>query len=167
MDKLTAIEQKIFTSPEELRFRQMLAYWRFKGLKIVFSNGCFDIIHRGHVAYLAKAASLGDVLILGVNDDDSVKRLKGAGRPVNSLDARTLVLASFQFVSAIVPFHEDTPIKLISGILPDILVKGADYKAEEIVGYDVVIAHGGKVETIDLVEGFSTTAIVNRLSDNR
>lgn len=145
----------------------MLAYWRFKGLKIVFSNGCFDVIHRGHVEYLAKAASLGDVLVLGVNDDDSVNRLKGAGRPVNPLDARTLVLASFQFVNAIVPFHEDTPINLITAILPDILVKGADYKAEEIVGYDIVTAHGGKVETIALVEGFSTTGIVNRLSDNR
>ncbi|HBZ66199.1 MAG TPA: D-glycero-beta-D-manno-heptose 1-phosphate adenylyltransferase [Bacteroidales bacterium] len=167
MDKWTLVRQKIFTSADELRFSRMLAYWRFKGLKIVFSNGCFDLLHRGHVEYLSKAASLGDVLVIGLNDDDSVRRLKGPGRPVNTLEARAVILASLQYVNAIVPFPEDTPLNLITTVLPDILVKGADYRIEEIVGYDVVTAHGGKVETIGLVEGFSTTGIVNRLSDKR
>ena len=133
------------------------------GKKIVFSNGCFDILHRGHVEYLAKAASFGDVMIIGLNTDASVKRLKGPSRPLNDENARAFVLAGLEFVSAVVLFDEDTPYNLIKTVQPDILVKGSDYKPENIVGYDIVTAKGGKVVTVDLVEGFSTTGIINKM----
>ena len=146
-----------------------LAAWledcRKSGKKIVFSNGCFDILHRGHVEYLAKAAEFGDVLIIGLNTDASVKRLKGPSRPVNGEYARAFVLAVLEFVSAVVLFDDDTPYNLIKTVQPDVLVKGSDYKPEDIVGYDIVTARGGKVETIDLVEGFSTTKILSHLQD--
>ena len=118
---------------------------------IVFSNGCFDILHRGHVEYLAKAAAFGDVMIIGLNTDASVKRLKGHSRPVNDEKARAFVLAGLEFVSAVVLFDDDTPYNLIKTVQPDVLVKGSDYKPENIVGYDIVTAKGGRVETIDLV----------------
>lgn len=140
-----------------------LNLWREEGKSIVFSNGCFDILHRGHVEYLSKAADLGDILIIGLNTDDSVRRLKGPSRPVNDEKARAVVLAALEFVDAIMFFEEDTPYNLIKRVQPDVLVKGKDYKAEDIVGYDIVTAKGGKVETIELVEGFSTTKIVNSL----
>ena len=130
---------------------------------IVFSNGCFDILHRGHVEYLAKAAAFGDVMIIGLNTDASVKRLKGQSRPVNDEKARAFVLAGLEFVSAVVLFDDDTPYNLIKTVQPDVLVKGSDYKPENIVGYDIVTAKGGRVETIDLVEGYSTTGIINRM----
>lgn len=133
------------------------------GKKIVFSNGCFDILHRGHVEYLAKAAAFGDVMIIGLNTDASVKRLKGPSRPVNDEKSRAFVLAGLEFVSAVVLFDEDTPYNLIKTVQPDVLVKGSDYKPENIVGYDIVTAKGGKVETIDLVEGFSTTKTIEKM----
>ena len=142
---------------------ERLKLWRDEGRTIVFSNGCFDILHRGHVEYLSKAADLGDILIIGLNTDDSVRRLKGPSRPVNDEKARAVVLAALEFVDAIMFFEEDTPYNLIKRVQPDVLVKGKDYKAEDIVGYDIVTAKGGKVETIELVEGFSTTKIVNSL----
>ena len=138
-----------------------LSRWREQGLKIVFTNGCFDILHRGHVEYLSKASDMGDVLVVGLNTDASVKRLKGEGRPINDQKARALVLASLSFVDAVVLFDEDTPYELIKAIRPDVLVKGADYKPLEIVGYDIVTSYGGKVETVPLVEGYSTTSILN------
>ena len=131
--------------------------------KIVFSNGCFDILHRGHVEYLAKAAAFGDVMIIGLNSDASVKRLKGPSRPINDEHARAFVLAGLEFVNAVVLFDEDTPYNLIKTVQPDVLVKGSDYKPENIVGYDIVTAKGGRVETIDLVEGYSTTGIINKM----
>ena len=131
--------------------------------KIVFSNGCFDILHRGHVEYLAKAAAFGDVMIIGLNSDASVKRLKGPSRPINYENALAFVLAGLEFVNAVVLFDEDTPYTLIKTVQPDVLVKGSDYKPENIVGYDIVTAKGGKVETIDLVEGYSTTEIINKM----
>ena len=137
-----------------------LNLWRKEGKMIVFSNGCFDILHRGHVEYLSKAADLGDCLVIGLNTDDSVKRLKGPSRPVNDERARAVVLAALEFVDAVIFFEEDTPYNLIKYVQPDVLVKGKDYKAEDIVGYDIVVGNGGKVETIDLVEGFSTTNIL-------
>ena len=140
-----------------------LTIWRDQGLKIVFTNGCFDLLHRGHVEYLAKAADKGDVLVVGLNTDASVRRLKGENRPVNDENARALVLASLSFVDAVVLFDEDTPYELIKAVRPDVLVKGADYKPEAIVGYDIVTSYGGKVETVDLVAGFSTTGIINFL----
>lgn len=145
-----------------------LANWleecRRSGKKIVFSNGCFDILHRGHVEYLSKAAAKGDVLIIGLNTDASVRRLKGPTRPVNDENARAFVLAALEFVSAVTLFDEDTPYQLINKVQPDVLVKGSDYRPEDIVGYDIVTAKGGRVETIDLVDGFSTTNTIEKLS---
>jgi rfaE bifunctional protein nucleotidyltransferase chain/domain len=139
------------------------AQWRAEGRKVVFTNGCFDILHRGHVEYLSKASDMGDVLVVGLNTDASVKRLKGESRPINDEQARALILASLGFVDAVVLFDEDTPYELIKAIRPDVLVKGADYKPEEIVGYDIVTSYGGKVETVPLVEGYSTTSIISNL----
>lgn len=139
---------------------------RRSGKKIVFSNGCFDILHRGHVEYLSKAAAKGDVLIIGLNTDASVKRLKGPTRPVNDENARAFVLAALEFVSAVTLFDEDTPYQLINKVQPDVLVKGSDYKPENIVGYDIVMAKGGRVETIDLVEGFSTTKTIEKITNH-
>ena len=136
---------------------------RKKGKKIVFSNGCFDILHRGHVEYLSKAAAFGDVMVIGLNTDASVRRLKGPSRPVNDEKAREFVLAGLECVTAVVLFDEDTPYNLIKTVQPDVLVKGSDYKPENIVGYDVVMAKGGKVVTVDLVEGFSTTGIISKM----
>ncbi|MBQ0130520.1 MAG: D-glycero-beta-D-manno-heptose 1-phosphate adenylyltransferase [bacterium] len=160
MQTLTTIKNKLL-SREALKTK--LAEWRSAGETIVFTNGCFDILHRGHVEYLAQAADLGDKLIIGLNTDASVKRLKGESRPVNDEKSRALLLSALQFVDAVVFFDEDTPYELIKQVQPDILVKGNDYKPEEIVGYDIVTAKGGKVLTIDLVEGFSTTNIIKRL----
>ena len=160
MKTLTTIKNKLL-SREALETK--LAEWRSAGETIVFTNGCFDILHRGHVEYLAQAADLGDKLIIGLNTDASVKRLKGESRPINDEKSRALLLSALQFVDVVVFFDEDTPYELIKQVQPDILVKGNDYKPEEIVGYDIVTAKGGKVLTIDLVEGFSTTNIIKRL----
>jgi len=125
----------------------------------VFTNGCFDLVHRGHIDYLSKAADLGDVLIIGLNSDDSVSRLKGSKRPIIDQQSRALLLASFFFVTAIVIFEEDTPYALISVVEPDVLVKGADYSVNEIVGSDIVLQRGGKVVTLEYLPGFSTSVI--------
>ncbi|KAF0197556.1 MAG: D-heptose-1-phosphate adenylyltransferase [Bacteroidetes bacterium] len=153
--------QKKIPNPQELE--HLLAYWQFRDLKIVFTNGCFDIVHRGHVDYLAKAADLGNVLVIGLNTDSSTRRLKGPDRPINDEFARAMVLASMSFVTAIVLFDEDTPYELIRKIQPDILVKGADYKPEDIVGYDIVMRKGGKVETLEYLPGYSTSLIEKRI----
>lgn len=163
MDHLNFIQSKIVMDRGELE--NELAILRFKDKKIVFTNGCFDIIHRGHVEYLAKAASLGNALILGLNTDASVKRLKGSSRPVQDENTRALVLASFSFITKVVLFDEDTPYELINLVKPDFLVKGGDYSPESIVGYDIVKNHGGQIVTIDLVEGHSTTSIINRMTE--
>ncbi len=166
---LEVIQQKIFTRETLLK---PLMVWRFKGGKVVFTNGCFDIIHRGHIDYLAKASDLGAHLIVGINSDASVKRQgKGNSRPLQDEQTRALILASFHFVSGVIIFDEDTPLDLISFLKPDILVKGADYDANEtnkeskkyIVGSDVVKACGGEVKTIEYLEGFSTTAIEQKI----
>ena len=143
---------------------EKLNLWRKEGKTIVFSNGCFDILHRGHVEYLSKAADLGDILVIGLNTDASVKRLKGPTRPVNDEKARAVVLAALEFVDAVIFFDEDTPYNLIKYVQPDVLVKGKDYKAEDIVGYDIVVGNGGRVETIELVDGFSTTNTIEKMS---
>lgn len=132
-----------------------------KGKKIVFTNGCFDILHRGHVTYLQQARDLGDILIVGINSDASVKRLKGAERPVNQLEDRAYVLSALKSVDIVIPFDEDTPLDLINLIMPDILVKGGDYTIERIVGAKEVIAHGGSVEIIPFVPGKSTSSIID------
>ncbi|MEN8209636.1 MAG: D-glycero-beta-D-manno-heptose 1-phosphate adenylyltransferase [Candidatus Fermentibacteria bacterium] len=130
---------------------------------IVFTNGCFDILHPGHVHILRTARSFGDKLFVGVNTDASVTRLKGSGRPVNDLRSRMALLAELRSVDYVVPFEEDTPLKLIKEIKPDILVKGGDYEVRSVVGADVVISRGGRVEIVSILEGFSTTGIIDAL----
>ncbi|NBO70485.1 D-glycero-beta-D-manno-heptose 1-phosphate adenylyltransferase [bacterium] len=130
---------------------------------IVFTNGCFDILHKGHVAYLQAAKSLGDILIVGMNTDASVQRLKGQDRPVNSLEDRAFVLSALRSVDYVVAFDEDTPLSLIQAILPDVLVKGGDYTIDTIVGATEVLSYGGKVEIIPFVEGKSTTSIIDAI----
>lgn len=161
MDYFNFIQKKIVYRKEDLF--TTLNQWRFKEEKIVFTNGCFDILHRGHTDYLAKAASLGSKFIIGLNTDASVKRLKGKNRPVNPEYARAFVLASLIYTDKIILFEEDTPLELIRYIQPDILVKGSDYSPENIIGYDIVKAKGGKIMTIDLTEGYSTTSILNKI----
>lgn len=131
--------------------------------KIVFTNGCFDVIHSGHIHYLTEAKKLGDILIVGLNTDDSVKRLKGPDRPINNQLDRAIVLSALKPVDFVVYFDEDTPLELIKVINPDVLVKGADYKIEEIVGADFVQQNGGQVITIKFVEGKSSTSIINKM----
>ena len=137
--------------------------WKRQGMKVVFTNGCFDILHLGHVDYLEKARNLGDKLVLGLNTDDSVSRFKGPSRPIQDENSRAHILASLQFVDLVVFFNEDTPLSLISTLLPHILVKGSDYLAENIVGADVVKKNGGVVKTIEFVPGYSTTRIVDKI----
>ncbi|MES2130884.1 MAG: D-glycero-beta-D-manno-heptose 1-phosphate adenylyltransferase [Bacteroidota bacterium] len=142
----------------------LLKDWNEQQYKIVFTNGCFDILHRGHVEYLCHARDLGDKLVLGLNTDASVKRQgKSPERPVNNEETRATILAGLECIDAIVLFDEDTPYDLIKFVQPDILVKGNDYKAEEIVGYDIVSAKGGRVITIPLVQGYSTTKLIEKL----
>jgi len=162
---MTQPEKLLKKIPEPVELEQLLAYWRFKDYKIVFTNGCFDLIHLGHIDYLAKAADLGDILVIGLNTDASTRFLKGPARPINDQHARAMVLASMSFVDTIVLFDEDTPYNLIKTIQPDILVKGADYKPEDIVGYDIVTAKGGKVITIDYLPGYSTSLIEKRIRE--
>lgn len=157
-DFLTHIRKKIvprdyFTQHEEVLHRK----------KVVFTNGCFDILHTGHVTCLAKARQMGDLLVVGLNSDDSVRRLKGAERPVNDEHSRALLLAALEAVDYVTIFEEDTPYNLICQVKPDILVKGGDYVLDNIVGADFVRQHGGQVCTIPLVEGFSTTSIIDHL----
>ncbi len=140
-----------------------IALWNEGGEKIVFTNGVFDLLHRGHVDYLAKARDLGDRLIIGVNTDASVSQLKGPHRPIQDEYSRMLILASFEFVDAVILFGDQTPYELIKMVQPDILVKGSDYKAEDIVGYDIVMAKGGFVKTIDFIPGFSTSLIEKKI----
>jgi len=137
--------------------------WQKAGQKVVFTNGCFDLVHLGHVDYLEKARNLGDRLVLGLNSDSSVGRFKGPERPLQDQNSRARVLAAMVFVDLVVFFDEDTPLNLISQLVPNILVKGSDYLAENIVGADVVKKHGGEVKTIDFVPGYSTTRIVEKI----
>lgn len=162
MNNLKEIENKIL---DEERLSLWLDDCRKNNKSIVFSNGCFDIIHRGHIEYLAKASDLGDKFIIGLNTDASIKRLKGPSRPINNQDARAIVLAALQFVDAVVLFDEDTPYNLIKAVQPDVLVKGNDYKPEDIVGYDIVTAKGGVVTTVELVEGYSTTGTIDKMKN--
>jgi rfaE bifunctional protein nucleotidyltransferase chain/domain len=166
---LDVIQSKIYT--KETLFKPVLVS-KFKGHKIVFTNGCFDILHRGHIDYLAKASDLGDELFVGINSDASVKRLgKSSTRPLQDEQTRAMIIASLHFVSGVILFDEDTPYELIDFIKPDVLVKGADYDANEtdktnkkyIVGSDLVKQNGGVVKTIEFLEGFSTTAIEKKI----
>jgi rfaE bifunctional protein nucleotidyltransferase chain/domain len=150
----------IASSDEQVR--ELVAALRQSGRSVVFTNGVFDILHAGHTTYLDAARALGDVLVLGLNTDESVRRLKGPERPITSELDRATVVAALRSVDHVVLFSDDTPLRLIEMILPDVLVKGGDYTRQTIVGADVVEAHGGRVVTIALVEGRSTTSIINR-----
>ena len=154
------IQSKIMALPE---LAKVVAEWKAKGEKVVFTNGVFDLIHMGHITYMADAASLGTKLIIGLNADSSVKRLKGPERPINNQDSRALLLAAMLFIDAVVIFEEDTPLNLISTLLPDVLAKGGDYTVETIVGAKEVMANGGEVEVISFVDGFSSTAIIKKI----
>ncbi|MGP8215940.1 MAG: D-glycero-beta-D-manno-heptose 1-phosphate adenylyltransferase [Bacteroidia bacterium] len=161
MTRLEALQSKIQTKEQ---FARTLALWRFKDRKIVFTNGCFDILHKGHVTYLAQAAELGDMLVVGLNSDASVKKLnKGSNRPIQDQESRAMILASLECVSAVIIFDEDTPAGLIKFIQPDVLVKGGDWKPEQIAGYDTVKTKGGEVVVIEYIPGFSTTAIEQKI----
>ncbi|MFI5219043.1 MAG: D-glycero-beta-D-manno-heptose 1-phosphate adenylyltransferase [Bacteroidia bacterium] len=159
-----AIESKIFSTAES--FTHQLAIWKFQQKKIVFTNGCFDLLHAGHIDYLSKAADEGDVLIVGLNTDRSVTEIKGPKRPINNGQSRALLLASLSFVNAVVLFEEATPYNLIKTVEPDVLIKGADYKPDEIAGSDLVKSKNGLVKTIPLLEGYSTSAIEQRIVEN-
>ncbi|MCK4569239.1 MAG: D-glycero-beta-D-manno-heptose 1-phosphate adenylyltransferase [Bacteroidales bacterium] len=161
MNHLEYIKSKIWYMNIELD--RQLAVWRFHEQKIVFTNGCFDILHLGHIEYLAKAAAEGTLLIVGLNSDASVKRIKGNSRPIMDENSRALTLAALGFVSAVVIFDEDTPYKLIKRVQADVLVKGKDYEPKDIVGADIVTKKGGEVVTINLVEGYSTSAIIEKI----
>ena len=150
-------------SPDLETLCARLAPARARGARVVFTNGCFDLLHPGHVRYLSAARALGDVLVVGVNDDASVRRLKGPGRPVLHLAERAEVLAALAAVDHLIVFGEDTPHALIGALLPDVLVKGADWAAEDIVGRDEVLAAGGRVERITLVPGVSTSELLARI----
>ena len=156
---------KIFTTQEAIK---KVENWKQQGQEIVFTNGCFDILHIGHIKYLEEAAALGNKLIVGVNSDASTSRLKGENRPINEAHSRIYLLASLTFVDGVVEFDENTPLALIEALTPDILVKGGDYKAEDVVGGKVVIENGGEVKILQFLEGYSTTNIESKiLSLNR
>ncbi|MGN6601014.1 MAG: D-glycero-beta-D-manno-heptose 1-phosphate adenylyltransferase [Ginsengibacter sp.] len=161
MKKSDTLKQRIFTREE---LQQEVIRLRLKSKTIAFTNGVFDILHEGHIAVLAEAASFADVLIVGVNSDSSVKKLKGDDRPVNGQDSRALIIASLIMVDAVVIFDEETPIELIKMIKPDVLVKGGDYTIETMVGAEEVLADGGRVEFIPFREGFSTTNIIKKIA---
>lgn len=154
------IEKKILTI-EEAKAR--ISAWKVTGKTVAFTNGCFDILHQGHLFSIAQAAKEADYLIVGINSDASVKRLKGPERPINSTESRALVMANLVLVDVVVVFEEDTPYELITSLLPDILVKGGDYTIETIVGAKEVIANGGKVIINPIVDGFSTTNIIKKI----
>lgn len=158
------IQEKLILSKDIHRHLDSL---KKKNISIGFTNGCFDILHLGHIEYLAKAANLCDFLIVGLNSDESVKNLKGKTRPINNYESRSKLLASLFYIDAVIEFKEETPIELIKKILPDFLIKGGDYKEEEIVGYDVVKDNGGQTITIDLVPGYSTSNIEKQIRENR
>jgi len=160
MKSVQSIPSKIYDLPA---LEQELIRWRIKNKKIVFTNGVFDILHEGHIASLSQAASYADVLIVGVNSDASVKRLKGDARPINNERARALVLASLVMTDGIIIFEEDTPLNLITTIMPEVLVKGGDYTIGQIAGAKEVIENGGQVILADMVEGVSTTAIIEKM----
>jgi D-glycero-beta-D-manno-heptose 1-phosphate adenylyltransferase len=160
MKRPDLIPQRIYTREVIV---QQAAQWRAKGKTIAFTNGVFDILHEGHIFSLSQAAREGDYLIVGLNADASVKRLKGESRPVNNQQSRALVLASLVMVDAVVLFEEDTPLELIKSIMPDVIVKGGDYTPEQIAGAKEVMANGGRVVINPLLEGISTTRIIEAI----
>ena len=163
MKHLEVIKGRIFTINT---LKVWLSQQHLLSKSIVFTNGCFDILHQGHVDYLSKAADMGDLFVVGVNSDDSVKRLeKGAARPIQQEQSRAMLIAALHFVSAVIIFDEDTPLSLIEMVQPNVLVKGADWQLKDIVGYDFVTSRGGQVKTIEYLPGFSTSAIESKIKN--
>lgn len=163
MKKADIIEQKIM---DLAKAQSMIASWKVLGKTVAFTNGCFDILHEGHIFSLSAAAKEADYLVVGLNSDASVKRLKGESRPVNTQHSRALLLASLLMVDAVVIFEEDTPLELITALKPDVLVKGGDYTIEQIVGSKEVLANGGRVVINPIVEGFSTTGLIQQIKSS-
>jgi rfaE bifunctional protein nucleotidyltransferase chain/domain len=160
MDYLQVIQNKII---DKDALSKLVANYQLKNQKIVFTNGCFDLLHQGHVTYLAQAASLGNRLIVGINSDNSVQKLKGIHRPIQDEKSRTLIMASLHVISAVIVFDDDTPLELIKIIKPDFLVKGGDWEPAKIVGSDIVQSYGGQVISIPFIDGYSTTAIETKI----
>jgi rfaE bifunctional protein nucleotidyltransferase chain/domain len=160
MSHLKTLNSKIYNLDA---LKSQVEQWKIAGNKVVFTNGCFDIIHRGHIEVLARTADLGDKLIIGINSDQSIQKLKGKDRPIIDEQSRAILLAALSFVDAIVLFSEDTPLKLISTLVPDVLAKGGDYEIETIVGHEIVQQNGGKVKLVPFVDGFSSTTIINKI----
>ena len=163
MSHLKNINSKIYNLDA---LTNQVEQWKLASNKVVFTNGCFDIIHRGHIEMLARTADLGDKLVIGLNSDQSIQKLKGEGRPVIDEQSRAILLAALSFVDAIVLFSEDTPLKLISALLPDLLAKGGDYEIETIVGHEIVQQNGGKVKLIPFLDGFSSTTIIYKIKNS-
>jgi D-glycero-beta-D-manno-heptose 1-phosphate adenylyltransferase len=160
MKSPTFLQSKIYSQQELIR---QMNVWRFLGKTVAFTNGCFDILHEGHIFSLSEAANEADILIVAVNSDKSVNGLKGPGRPVNNEHSRAMLLAALFMVDAVILFEEETPQQLIAKLLPDVLVKGGDYTVEQIAGAKEVIANGGKVVINPIVKGFSTTGIIEKI----
>ena len=163
MSHLNKINSKIFLLDD---LKNQVNAWKQAEEDVVFTNGCFDIIHRGHIEVLAQTADLGDRLIIGLNSDTSIQKLKGEDRPIIEEQSRAILLASLEFVDAVVIFSEDTPLKLISALLPDVLAKGGDYEIETIVGHEIVQQNGGKVKLVPFVDGFSSTTIIEKIKNS-
>ena len=163
MNNISLIENKILSAE---KLPRILSTWRFLEQKMVFTNGCFDLLHLGHIDYLAKAADLGHKLVVGLNSDKSTSALKGSGRPITNQTSRANLLAALFFVDAVVLFDDSTPLELIKTVRPDVLVKGADYTTDRIVGADVVLANGGEVKTIEYLPGYSTSAIEQKIRNS-
>ena len=163
MTNLEIIESKLHNRNSIV---PILKTWENNNQKVVFTNGCFDILHLGHIDYLSKAADCGNKLIIGLNSDKSVRQIKGPTRPINDEISRAKILAALHFVSAVILFDEDTPYELIKLVQPDVLIKGSDYEVEKIVGYDIVKAKGGIINTIDFLEGYSTSGIEKKIKNS-
>jgi len=161
MKGIQYLERKILNEQSILQWKER---WKLTSKKVVFTNGVFDLLHAGHIHTLKQAASFGDILIVGVNSDASVKRLKGESRPVHCMEDRIEILSSLEMVDAVMVFEEDTPLQLIKKIMPDVLVKGGDYSVETIVGANEVLAAGGKVEIIPLIPGKSSTSLIDKIT---
>lgn len=161
MKKSDTLPDRIFSKEE---IKQEVIRMRLKSKTIAFTNGVFDILHEGHIAVLSEAASFADILIVGINSDSSVKKLKGETRPINNENSRALIMASLIMVDAVVIFEEETPLELIKIIKPDVLIKGGDYTLETMVGAEEVLNAGGKIELIPIREGFSTTDIIKKIN---
>jgi rfaE bifunctional protein nucleotidyltransferase chain/domain len=160
MPHLDIINSKIYTLPA---LKTQVETWKKSGNQVVFTNGCFDIVHRGHIEVLARTADLGTKFIIGLNSDSSIQKLKGEDRPIIDEDSRAVLLAALSFVDAVVLFSEDTPINLISNLIPDVLAKGGDYEIETIVGHEIVQQNGGEVILVPFVDGFSSTTIIDKI----